>query len=154
MRPYIVLLPLLLLAQAADAQRKGGKCGGEDVDSIAASGAPYPACAVDRPAKKRNDLRPFFRPDDTAVGTKCYRTELEFVVDTAGRPEPGDVRVVGGDSPELADAVRQALPGLRYSPAMRDGQPVRQWVRFKWVMATRVVVTRGGSGDPGRAPRC
>ena len=62
---------------------------------------------------------------------------------------------VGGNSQELAQAVRVALPALRYDPAVRDGAPVRQRVRYKSSVTMKVVVVRAGEQpDPGRRPLC
>ena len=159
MRRVLVLAALVSIAGSAAAQRKGGRCTGEASDSIA--GGPsvvFRDCDVDQPAKVRQRIRPAFEPALAAPGDGCYRTELEFVVDTAGRPELAEVRVVSGNSPELAAAVRAALPGLLYTPAVRDGQPVRQLVRYKASLATKGQVVAGRPSDPpgppGRRPPC
>lgn len=156
MRSLLVLTVFLLLADSAFAQRQRGACTGEPTDSVTMAVTPiYRDCEVDRPAKVRSAIRPFFRPASSGLGTQCYRTELEFVVNAEGRPELDDVRVVSGNSPDLAEAVRAALLSVQYDPAILDGQPVRQRVRLKWSVATRVVRTRAGAPvDPGRAPRC
>ena len=54
---------------------------------------------------------------------------VEFVVDTLGRPEPASFRVVETSNPLFADAVREALPGMRFRPAELHGRRVRQRVQ-------------------------
>lgn len=159
MRRVLVLAALVSVAGSAAAQRKGGRCTGEASDT---SGGGPPAvfrdCDVDQPAKVRQRIRPAFEPAFAGPGNGCYRTELEFVVDTAGRPELAAVRIVSGNSPEFAAAVRALLPELLYTPAVRDGQPVRQLVRYKASLATKGRVVFGRPSDlpdpPGRRPPC
>jgi TonB family protein len=54
---------------------------------------------------------------------------VTFVVDTAGRAEPGSVRVVSNTHPLFAEAVRQWLGRTRYAPAEIRGMRVRQLVQ-------------------------
>ena len=58
------------------------------------------------------------------------RVVVRFVVDTAGRVEPGSVRVVESDHELFAQAVRAALPRLRFAPAEAGGRRVRQLVEM------------------------
>lgn len=159
MRRVLVLAAVVSIAGSAAAQRKGGRCAGEASDpSVGSPPAVFRDCEVDQPAKVSQRIRPAFEPALAGTGDGCYRTELEFVVDTAGRPEIAEVRVVSGNSPEFAAAVRAALPGLLYTPAVRDGRPVRQLARYRASLATkgRVVVGRPSDppGPPGRQPAC
>ncbi|HET7240627.1 MAG TPA: TonB family protein [Gemmatimonadales bacterium] len=57
------------------------------------------------------------------------RVELEYVVDTLGRAEPGSLRAVTSTHPEFEAAARAAVLGSRYRPARLRGQVVRQLVR-------------------------
>ena len=156
MRLPLVIIVLLLPVDSALAQRKSGRCTGDATDSATMALAPiYRDCEVDRPAKVRSQIRISFQPHTSGMEARCYKTEVEFVVDTAGHPEPDDVKVVSGNSPELAEAVQASLPTLRYDPAQLGGRPVRQRVRFPWSVATRVVLSRGGAPpNPGRPPLC
>lgn len=54
----------------------------------------------------------------------------EFVVDTSGHVELTTVRIIDSDHALFTDAVRAALPRLRFAPAEADGRRVRQWVRL------------------------
>jgi TonB family protein len=51
-----------------------------------------------------------------------------FEVDTAGRVDTATFRVIRQTHAEFAASVREALPGLRFRPAERQGRPVRQLV--------------------------
>jgi len=51
---------------------------------------------------------------------------LQFVVDTLGYVELGSVRVVSTTSSAFTAAVLEAVPQMRYRPALRAGRPVRQ----------------------------
>lgn len=161
MRALLVVIALVVTAAPAAAQpRRGGRCTGEARDSSTMATAPvYRDCEVDRTAKVSNSIRPNFQPDQYGARSSCFRTELEFVVDTGGRPEMAVVQVVSDNSRELTDAVKQVLPTLRYEPAMRDGQAVRQLVRYKTSVAVRTVVSSSASGGypsgaSSRRPNC
>jgi protein TonB len=55
---------------------------------------------------------------------------VEFTVDTTGRADPGSFEVVQASHPLFAQAVREALPRMLFSPAVAHGQRVRQLVRL------------------------
>lgn len=51
-----------------------------------------------------------------------------YVVDSAGRVDSASFRIVSATHPEFAGAVMEAVPFLRFRPAMAGGRPVRQLV--------------------------
>ena len=55
--------------------------------------------------------------------------QVQFVVDSLGKPEPGSVKVLLASHPSLEKAVRKAIPCMRYRAASIDGRPVRQLVQ-------------------------
>jgi TonB family protein len=55
---------------------------------------------------------------------------VEFAVDTLGRADPGSFAVVQASHPLFAEAVREALPKMVFTPAVAHGQRVRQLVRL------------------------
>lgn len=63
------------------------------------------------------------------------RVLAEFVVDTTGRIELDSFRAVESTNPIFTEAVRSALPALRYRPATIDGKPVRQIVQQPFVFS-------------------
>jgi TonB family protein len=51
-----------------------------------------------------------------------------YVVDTLGVVDTTSFTVMRASRSEFADAVRRALPGMHFRPAMQRGRLVRQWV--------------------------
>jgi protein TonB len=58
------------------------------------------------------------------------RVVLQFVVDTLGRAEPGDVTVLETSHPQFAEAVREVLPRFRFIPGEASGHRVRTRVQI------------------------
>ena len=65
------------------------------------------------------------------------RVELEFVVDTVGRVEPGSLTVLSSSAPEFEGAARAAVLDTRFHPARARGHAVRQLVRQSIVFKVR-----------------
>jgi len=118
----------------------------------------YMDCGVDRPARfMSTDVHPDFRPEMRA--TACYFADLEFVVDSLGRPEVATARVVRSNYEPFGTAVLQTLQAWKYEPAMRDGKTVRQIVATHQTAASMIVVTKSPGPPPAgppsqRAPTC
>lgn len=53
---------------------------------------------------------------------------VQFVVDTTGLPDTASFRVISATHPEFAQSVREALPGMRFHPAILRSKKVRQLV--------------------------
>jgi len=51
-----------------------------------------------------------------------------YLVDTLGVVDPTSFTIVLASRNEFSEAVRQALPGMHFRPAMQRGRLVRQWV--------------------------
>ena len=81
------------------------------------------------------------KPALALTGCKCpnYPTDLRarrmqgrvtatFVVDTAGRAEPATFRALESSDIAFTEAVREALPKMRFVPATVAGIKVRMWV--------------------------
>ena len=56
------------------------------------------------------------------------RVTATFVVDTAGRAEPATFRALESSDIAFTEAVREALPKMRFVPATVAGIKVRMWV--------------------------
>lgn len=65
------------------------------------------------------------------------RVLVQFVVDTLGRAEMRTFKVLVSSNPMFADAVREALPSMRYEPARLAGKRVRQVVQQPFTFAER-----------------
>ena len=65
--------------------------------------------------------------------------EVRFVVDTLGEVDTASVHLVTASHAEFAESVRQALPHMRFRPAVYNGRAVPQWVdqTFNFRIATR-----------------
>ena len=71
---------------------------------------------------------------------------VQFVVDTTGLADTTSFRVISATHPEFAQSVRDALPGMRFSPAILRSKKVRQLVEqpfmFKIVPAAPTTPTQ------------
>jgi TonB family protein len=115
------LLPSLL--PALRASRPGGVA-----PTSAATGEPLVAESVDQPVDVLEQHPPRYPAALERAGI-AGRVELEYVVDTLGRAEPGSVRVIESGHPAFEAAARTAVLESRYRPAWLGGRPVRQLVR-------------------------
>jgi len=68
----------------------------------------------------------------------------EFVVDTAGHVEDGSFAIVSSTDPLFSEAVRQAVQGATYTPAIRRGTRVRQVVQQPFDFTTHANAGPGG----------
>ena len=115
-------------------------------------GAVYRACDVDvaarvHPTTQHPDIEP-------TSGAGCMSAEFEFVVGTDGIPEGDALRLVSSNNPSFAQAVRRFIPTLRYAPATKDGQPVRQLVHYGSMVVTRVSRSGAMPPPPMGTPHC
>jgi TonB family protein len=123
---------VLLWSRGPDTEpkRPGRSITPEELEELIASSTIYTAEQVDSVA----------RLDRTSVPDIEYPPSLraehiegivlaEFVVDTLGRVEVNRFGIVGSTDPLFSDAVRNAIRGAFYTPAMRGGRRVRQLVR-------------------------
>jgi periplasmic protein TonB len=69
-------------------------------------------------------------PDGLRAAGISGSVMVEFVVDTAGRVEPGSLQVTQTDHMLFSAAVRAVLPRYRFIPAEAAGHKVRQLVRL------------------------
>lgn len=155
MKPLLIGIALITAACASSgnnaARRKS--CVVTANDSIfAARGSVYLNCGVDRAAHlTTTNIHPDFRPTTTGTPkSACYSADLEFVVDTMGRPETQTARVVHTNDQGYAESVLATLSAWKYDPAVLDQKPVRQIVTTHQSMASVVTVVR--SGTPATRP--
>ncbi len=90
----------------------------------------YTADQVDIPARVDSSApaTPWY-PDPLYKERVPGRVLAEFVVDTAGRPEPETIGIVSSTDPRFAASVVRALSEARFIPARLRGHPVRQLVQ-------------------------
>jgi TonB family protein len=92
------------------------------------STAPLEATAVDQPADLLQSHPPRYPPALAHAGIEG-RVELEYVVDTLGRAEPGSFHALMSTHPAFEAAARTAVLASRYLAARLNGRPARQLVR-------------------------
>lgn len=144
-------IPLIAAASLALACASSGNkvvqqasCGLSARDSVFAGPRPvFRECAVQRVAQlASNESHPNFRP--SSPRNTCFFADLEFVVDSAGRPETATARVLRANDDKFGEAIVATLPEWKFDPALREGKPVRQIVDFHKTMAVMVVVVPAG----------
>jgi hypothetical protein len=102
-----------------------------DLEAMIASLGLFTAEQVDRPAVLDSASLPVIEyPPALRASATSGVVVAEFVVDTAGQAEPEYFGVVSATDPLFTASVRAALGGLRFRPALRRGQLVRQLVRL------------------------
>lgn len=72
---------------------------------------------------------------------------VTYVVDTTGFADSTSLKVIETTHPAFADAVRKAIPGMRFRPAILSGRKVRQLV--SQTFSFRIRRPRGDSVPPG-----
>lgn len=65
----------------------------------------------------------------TSNPSRQGEVQVQFVVDTTGRADKSTVKVLLATHTELEEAVRKAIPCMRFRAATIDGRPVRQLVQ-------------------------
>jgi TonB family protein len=100
-----------------------------DIEALVASLAVFTADQVDRPVARDSaaSLAIPYPPSLFAAHTRGT-VVAEFVVDADGRVEKGTFGIVASTHPLFADAVRTAVMATTFTPALRQGKPVRQLV--------------------------
>ena len=100
-----------------------------NIERLVSSLSVFTAEQVDKPAtpSERSTLSVVYPP--TLLGDGLRGTVVvEFVVDTQGRIEAGSLGIISSTHPLFSEAVRQALEGAFFHPAVRKGVTVRQVV--------------------------
>jgi protein TonB len=82
---------------------------------------------VDKPPRVLRSENPRF-PEALRARGQNGRIVVQFVVDTLGRAEMSEFKVVDATDPQLADPVRAVLPRFRFTPGEAAGRKVRTMV--------------------------
>ena len=104
-----------------------------DLERLVSSMSVYTAEQVDQRAelRSRDRLQAAYPPELYANKISGSLT-AEFVVDALGRMEPETFTVVSTTHRLLGPAVVKAMSESTFVPAMKDGKPVRQFVRQRF----------------------
>jgi hypothetical protein len=139
------------VAQAASARR--ASC--QAVDSSFALGGPvFRDCGVDREAAVRGRQPPMdFNP--RAI-RDCNSVVVAVVVDERGAPVPATAKVIRTNDSEFAQAFLNTIPAWQFTPAQKDGMPVKQVVELRQSVMTRAVRSDRPMAPPApsRQPSC
>jgi len=121
---------------------------------FAATGNVFRDCAVDRTARlSTKSIRPDWNP--TPGRYDCVSVDMEFVVDTTGKPETATARAIRTNDGAFADAYLASLKQWKYEPAQLRGVKVRQIVAEHRAAQTGKVVFVAvvpGQPPPTRPP--
>jgi periplasmic protein TonB len=82
---------------------------------------------VEKPPRVLRSENPRF-PEALRARGQNGRIVVQFVVDTLGRAEMSEFKVVDATDAQLADAVRAVLPRFRFTPGEAAGRKVRTMV--------------------------
>jgi TonB family protein len=115
----------------AGERRRGRPVTAQDLANLITNMKLYTADAVDTAAvpDTANPVAPVY-PDSLFRAGVTGRVVVEFVVDTAGVPDMDTFGAVASTDALFTEAVRRAVGGARFSPAIRAGARVRQLVQL------------------------
>ncbi|MEO6525816.1 MAG: TonB family protein [Gemmatimonadaceae bacterium] len=105
----------------------GGEPGGPIGLSTPSTGA-VDERLVDRAPRLIGRAEPPAFPQSLRFGGKGGRVVIQFVVDTSGRAEMAEFKVIESSNPLFSESVRAALPRYRFSPGEAGGRKVRTLV--------------------------
>jgi len=105
---------------------------------VAGEGAPYFEFQVDQPVSANIEAskQPSYPADLRAAGVSG-QVLVQFVVNGNGDVEIPSFKVVESDHAGFTEAVRSALPHMKFNPAQVDGVPVRQLVQQPFMFAIK-----------------
>jgi len=101
-------------------------CGGYE-DILALPDRPLTPCEVQTQA---GPTRPFRNQWPSPYDGPCQYVDVQVVVDSLGRLEPGSPTVLRTNVPNVANIVVDEMSKAQYRPGRRNGAPVRQVRRF------------------------
>ena len=123
---------------AADLTRAAPCDGYEDILILAER--PYTPCEVDTPVRAARWPTPYA----ASQPGPCKFAELQLVVDSLGRLEPGSPSVIQTNDPAVAATLVRELANMQFEPGRRLEVPVRQIQRIYFgSKGERVRCTRG-----------
>ena len=105
----------------------------EYVVHIAPSDPVYFEFQVEKVATPRPGNRPPIYPRLLRNAGIEGEVLMQYVVDTAGRVEPGTIRALRSTHPEFERAVREALAFMRFNAAENAGRKVKQLVQQPFI---------------------
>jgi protein TonB len=109
-----------------------GKAGDTGTEAGVKHDAPYTEFQVEKQVVRTGGADPEYpaRLRDSGVNGEVV---AQFVVGENGRYEGGSLRIIKSSDPAFTDAVKRALPGMRFSAAQIGGRKVKQLVQMPFV---------------------
>lgn len=106
-----------------------GKAGDTGKEAGVAPDAPYFEFQVEKPASRIGGATPDY---PLALRSASIEGEVlaQFVVGENGRYESGTLKILNSSNPLFTAAVKDALPGMRFSAAEIGGKKVKQLVQM------------------------
>jgi periplasmic protein TonB len=106
----------------------GGQHDGTGDSPVPVTNGPFDAMQVERAVVALPGAAPTY-PDMLRSAGVEGQVLVQFIVDTIGRAEAGSITVLSTTHDLFAQAVRTAVPRMRFRPAEIGGRPVRQLVQ-------------------------
>jgi periplasmic protein TonB len=106
-----------------------GKAGDTGKEAGIKHDAPYMEFQVEKAVQHIGGATPEYPESLRNAGVKG-EVVAQFVVGENGRYESGTLKILSSSNPAFADAVKRALPGMRFSAAQIGGQKVKQLVQM------------------------
>jgi protein TonB len=115
------------VAGGSSSGTKGGT--GNEGDAGAADHGPYMEFQVEKAVEKIGGAAPEYPAALKADGVEG-EVLAQFVVNESGRYESGTLKILKSSNPAFAAAVKDALPGMKFSAAQIGGKKVQQLVQM------------------------
>jgi protein TonB len=109
-----------------------GKAGDTGKEAGAKSNQPYFEFQVEKPVARIGGADPEYPASLRASGVEG-QVIAQFVVGENGRYEAGTLKILNSSNSAFTDAVKRALPGMRFSAAQIGGRKVKQLVQMPFV---------------------
>jgi protein TonB len=97
--------------------------------------AVYAECQVEEPVRPVDGSRGPRYPAEAWAARREGEVPAQFVVDDSGPVESSSFEGLRPSAPEFTEAVRAALPTVRFHPARVGGRAVRQLVQQPFAFA-------------------
>ena len=118
--------------------------------TVAAPGQAFFEFQVEDPVAPLHNVSPTYPAELRAAGVGG-QVIAQYVVDTTGLADVRTYKVIEATRPEFAEAVREALPRMQFTPARIGGRKVKQLVQQAF--AFRSDAAEGAAGPPSPSPR-
>ena len=113
-----------------------GKAGDTGKEAGVSHDTPYMEFQVEKPVVHVGGALPEYPERLRDAGVKG-QVIAQFVVGENGRYQPGTLKILESSNEAFTEAVKRALPGMRFSAAQIGGQKVKQLVQMPFQFAIK-----------------